>query len=174
MNKETIEHLKLTLKFAIASRDEVMEERVRLALGEVERVVGALADRPKHTPGPWVAIGRTVHHLMFEEPLDGRNEICRVPNCNPESERNARLIAAAPELLAALIGCLPTLEDRAGQLGVDSVPLVAARAAISHVEGDVMGAGCPACDAVSNGPVPAYCPEHDGDYSSFLAMHNCD
>jgi hypothetical protein len=30
------------------------------------------------------------------------------------------------------------------------------------------------CDAECNGPVPNYCPVHDGNYSSFLAANNCD
>ena len=33
---------------------------------------------------------------------------------------------------------------------------------------------CSACDGPCDGPVPPYCPEHDGDYSAFLALHNCD
>jgi hypothetical protein len=30
------------------------------------------------------------------------------------------------------------------------------------------------CDAPCNGPVPPYCPLHDGDYSSWLASNNID
>jgi hypothetical protein len=33
---------------------------------------------------------------------------------------------------------------------------------------------CPACSAPCDGPVPPYCPEHDGSYSDFLAFNNCD
>ena len=33
---------------------------------------------------------------------------------------------------------------------------------------------CPACNAPCNGPVPPYCPEHDGNYSDFLVSCNCD
>jgi len=33
---------------------------------------------------------------------------------------------------------------------------------------------CPACNAPCDGPVPPYCPEHDGNYSAFLALNNCD
>ena len=59
----------------------------------------------KHTPGPWVAVGAWV-----ERPYEDCPDIC---SCDPESigQRgrtydeqcaNARLIAAAPELLYAL------------------------------------------------------------------------
>jgi hypothetical protein len=56
----------------------------------------------QHTPGPWILNGETVHHLMFQEPLDQRNVICSIPNKNPETIRNEKLIAAAPALLEAL------------------------------------------------------------------------
>ena len=53
----------------------------------------------QHTPGPWAVDASlcTVHHLLFQHPLDNRNKIASVT-----SEANARLIAAAPELLEAL------------------------------------------------------------------------
>jgi len=35
-------------------------------------------------------------------------------------------------------------------------------------------AACPDCNATQTGPVPPYCRKHDGDYMSFLALHNCD
>lgn len=58
--------------------------------------------KTQHTPGPWALNGETVHHLMFQEPLDQRNVICTLPNKNPETIRNGKLIAAAPALLEAL------------------------------------------------------------------------
>jgi len=33
---------------------------------------------------------------------------------------------------------------------------------------------CPACNAPCDGPVPPYCTAHDGNYSDFLALNNCD
>lgn len=58
-----------------------------------------------HTPRPW-AINKinpwTINYLQFEEPLDDRNVVCRMPNRNPETEANARLITAAPEMLKCL------------------------------------------------------------------------
>jgi hypothetical protein len=49
----------------------------------------------QHTPGPWVAHGTIVY---FPNNRGGFN----IANC-PDSESNARLIAAAPELLEALV-----------------------------------------------------------------------
>lgn len=61
----------------------------------------------KHTPGPWIA-----HSLVVSEqgqPIGRYRDIChcgigmRAPADVEESVANARLIAAAPELLALLI-----------------------------------------------------------------------
>lgn len=60
----------------------------------------------QHTPGPWINVGAWVEH-----PDDSIPDIC---NCNPDSMdqegrsydevcATARLIAAAPELLDALV-----------------------------------------------------------------------
>jgi len=48
----------------------------------------------KHTPGPWKAVGTRVYFPNLQGGFDIRN-------C-PNPEANARLIAAAPELLEAL------------------------------------------------------------------------
>ena len=66
----------------------------------------------KHTPGPWIAVGGWVEH-----PDDDIPDICVCdPACFAQGDRsdaemcaNARLIAAAPELLKALQRALPTL-----------------------------------------------------------------
>jgi hypothetical protein len=65
----------------------------------------------KHTPGPWMADGLTVHgvtdnHPNFVLKPDGTpvwvaQMICGNPE--PEDYANARLIAAAPEMLDALL-----------------------------------------------------------------------
>lgn len=60
----------------------------------------------EHTPGPWTYIEPAGH---YREPLDyivGTTEgwgqtVARINPCN-QSEANARLMAAAPDLLAAL------------------------------------------------------------------------
>jgi len=63
----------------------------------------------KHTPGPWLRIDRTVYAL-HKMPFAGRIidcnrfDVCVQGNDCPDEEKeaNARLIAAAPELLTAL------------------------------------------------------------------------
>lgn len=73
--------------------------------------------KAKHTPGPWAAVGRWVEHVS-----DKRADIC---NCDPASMgqdgrsdaeicANARLIAAAPELLAELRFAVSLLKPMLG------------------------------------------------------------
>lgn len=65
----------------------------------------------KHTPGPW-SIGQTTTERYPRKPIKGPNVeyICDVEirAQNPASD-NAALIAAAPELLEALKGCIKSL-----------------------------------------------------------------
>jgi hypothetical protein len=70
-----------------------------------------------HTPGPWVvrepdaderladiAEGRSPEDMELTEVYadDGGQQVCYVMNDTPDEAANARLIAAAPEMLAAL------------------------------------------------------------------------
>ena len=83
----------------------------------------------QHTPGPWAVDASlcTVHHLMFQEPLDNRNKIAVVT-----SEADARLMAAGPELLEALEAALSVMElDGSGAGMVGKI----ARAAIAKATG---------------------------------------
>jgi hypothetical protein len=81
----------------------------------------------KHTPGPWtqragqrfiIAAPMDIHIAPGEPPrhFDDAKEICEV-RASPvragieESEANARLIAAAPELLAACRALVDVLND---------------------------------------------------------------
>ena len=76
----------------------------------------------KHTPGPWEATGAEVwgtHAMRFNLTTGGTPMIATV--CKHEDaerafpyEANARLIAAAPELLEALRQCAEVLEHTAG------------------------------------------------------------
>ena len=71
----------------------------------------------QHTPGPWIGAGpsfgdplpRYTTSIMteWEHEDGGYIEICELPfhNHDDENEANARLIAAAPDLLKALIEC---------------------------------------------------------------------
>lgn len=92
----------------------------------------------KHTPGPWIAIPMRRRHLIYgerDEPIfpDGLWYI--LPESNPEqcpiaiidrandhdaptradAETVARLIAAAPDLLAALKKAAPGIDELHGQ-----------------------------------------------------------
>ena len=59
-------------------------------------------NKPKHTPGPWDVDGtsphRTINGPEFTVAMIHQPRLMELP----ESEANARLIAAAPELLAVL------------------------------------------------------------------------
>jgi hypothetical protein len=90
-------------------------------LAEIDRALGAPADRDTmsstHTPGPWIV---SIDARYPAEPCVDAvigNVVWHVALCHngpgPEdtsAEANARLIAAAPELLAALKGALPVLQ----------------------------------------------------------------
>lgn len=74
----------------------------------------------KHTPGPW-----TVHHKMRDcVTFDGRDGMENLFLCNVDgyyacqSEADARLIAAAPELLATLQNLLGVLEQVSLESGI--------------------------------------------------------
>ena len=108
---------------------------------------------PKHTPGPWEVErhagfdnGTTavVRHWKVMIPATRQSgqagDIVYVgrsggdDSCHVVDGANARLIAAAPELLQALEAALPHLEDREDRVGSDHPlkrALTAARAAIA-------------------------------------------
>lgn len=66
----------------------------------------------KHTPGPWVANDKHCGNNPWRvEPAtkDWLNDGWTIADLlGPDAEANARLIAAAPELLAALVQLMPT------------------------------------------------------------------
>lgn len=73
-----------------------------------------------HTPGPWIRDGLTVYALMTAGWRRGvemfKNRFSALVQCDrecskEEAEANARLIAAAPELLTELDECRKFLED---------------------------------------------------------------
>lgn len=96
------------------------------------------------TPGPWetdrnnVHTGRiaTIHHCLNNDWVEVWSESWPIDEA--EQEANARLIAAAPDLLEALVGFTAAVED-------DGEPVpgtrwhagyVAARAAIARATGE--------------------------------------
>ncbi len=83
----------------------------------------------QHTPGPWyVRPDDPYPWVVYAEPS---LTICDVRNAGPQiSEANARLIAAAPELLAVLRGVI----QNAGH-AIDTEWLERAMVAIAAAEG---------------------------------------
>jgi hypothetical protein len=61
-----------------------------------------------HTPGPWRASVGTGYVAILSGPTIDR-QLAITMTCNAEGCANARLMAAAPDLLAALEACIPWL-----------------------------------------------------------------
>jgi hypothetical protein len=77
---------------------------------------------PLHTPGPWVAVGTEVVAPATEK------VICRSGTFHIDAI-NRNLIAAAPDMLAALRDCIDQMAD-------DTLAaVIRARAAIAKAEG---------------------------------------
>jgi hypothetical protein len=83
-----------------------------------------------HTPGPWTIcqVGRII------EVCSGNLIVARIPVGSMNSEANARLIPAAPELLEALKGLVHEIETDGGIDTSDWPILDAAQAAIAKTE----------------------------------------
>ena len=112
----------------------------------------------KHTPGPWIGAGPsfgdplpryTTEIITESEDENGEvRSICELPvaHHDDENEANARLIAAAPELLSALAGMLAIVNDSQSVAGYhlngelepwDGFPEIErARAAIAKATGE--------------------------------------
>ena len=94
-----------------------------------------MKDQPKHTPGPWLA-KRAEGGGYFEWYVGRDGENCSIaeditdPVTRDPSEANARLIAAAPELLGALKMML-----EGGLEGPTSQAIETALATIAKAEG---------------------------------------
>jgi hypothetical protein len=93
-----------------------------------------------HTPGPWkVQDDRTTDGTFRVFPHEGPS-ICNLRH--GEMEANARLIAAAPELLRAceealnaLLDYVPLLEAHGSVMGYGHAVIVRLKAAIAKAEG---------------------------------------
>ena len=94
----------------------------------------------KHTPGPWKIDTKGSKH--FIDGNDGFTVIYldRVTAIRgrDECELNARLIAAAPDLLEALRACLDPLQQAQNKYGdiTAAAAFLAARAALAKAEGE--------------------------------------
>lgn len=88
----------------------------------------------KHTPGLW-ALSRTPTYWKVGDPRiksrKGTRLIAAVSHANPNAEADAKLIAAAPDLLAALQAVLNSCLDSQGLADAYKQ----ARAAIAKAEG---------------------------------------
>ncbi len=93
-----------------------------------------MSDKTKHTPGPWRTKREGFSTVYVEARIDG-GLIQEVAACGPteagleQQEANARLIAAAPELLEAL-GLIANTGMDARQC------MLTARAAIARATGE--------------------------------------
>lgn len=99
----------------------------------------------KHTPGPW-RIGKHPSEVIADmpatPPFDGMTDesvkhyggYLIAESCG---YANARLVAAAPELLAALQDCVTVMEKDLAGLRVIQPELNQARAALAAARGDL-------------------------------------
>ena len=96
--------------------------------------------QPTHTPGPW-RVGRKLSNcvVVTAEGKDIGTVSINKYTDNAINEANARLIATAPELLAALktlVGLLDVQADEMEEAGIAILPeREAARAIIDKAEG---------------------------------------
>lgn len=102
-----------------------------------------MGEQAKHTPGPWT-IAADIYEERFG--IGGRDGVvvCAPflrsgPKVGVHGLANARLIAAAPELLEALSELADLMEDvRTGEYKPDSFTTQPARAAIAKAQGQVV------------------------------------
>jgi hypothetical protein len=90
-----------------------------------------------HTPGPWFATDT----IVAESNRTGSNAICdtahsRYDMSHDEAKANARLIAAAPDLLAALEMVLNSTTHPGPLWTVSNESIAAAHAAIARAKGE--------------------------------------
>ncbi len=89
-----------------------------------------------HTPGPWVAIGKVIkeglgrRNSVTVTRIDSRGKF--VKGCD---EANARLMAAAPDLVLALQAMLCQFQDHEQYGEDDAAAINIARAAIAKATG---------------------------------------
>lgn len=92
----------------------------------------------QHTPGPWTALGRDGYNSIIIRAEHASHWPALVPEFNeiardPEQEANARLIAAAPDLIDALRDivaridcydagrCPPSLAERCREIALAAI-----------------------------------------------------
>jgi hypothetical protein len=95
----------------------------------------------KHTPGPWLINERVktarLDNALMVRPADHHNYEYGATAIIATSEADARLIAAAPELLAALQQMIEVFLDTDGSFGADETEAMeTARAVIAKATGE--------------------------------------
>lgn len=96
----------------------------------------------KHTPGPWgILINKKLKEIgIVSEKLHQRGTtkcgICEIIITSPEDLANARLIAAAPEMLQLLTDLIFCLENRGVGLPEIEEIIKEAKEVIKKVEGN--------------------------------------
>ncbi|PRH37735.1 hypothetical protein [Burkholderia gladioli] len=88
------------------------------------------------TPGPWSVVGNMTRYVEGRAPSGLIQEVaaCGPTEAWEQQEANAKLIAAAPELVEALSDLLATLERHMPGLGANAkpgTPVAKARAALA-------------------------------------------
>lgn len=76
----------------------------------------------KHTPGPWATkeVNDKGAHVLWVMPIKANGHyVAEVGVNSPDAQANARLIAAAPDLLEALEHALAELEQTANSEHID-------------------------------------------------------
>ena len=104
----------------------------------------AKRENAKHTPGPWEAVIQPGCHAVIASLSGGPKAVAIIGNNTPDDGNepmrfaNARLIAGAPDLLAALQRIVAVLDKQVASphLAGRASPLAQAKAAISKVTGE--------------------------------------
>lgn len=96
-----------------------------------ERIQSMKQKLNAHTPGPWRASEGTGYVAIMAGPTIDK-QLAMTMTCNAEGMANARLMAAAPDLLAALEACLPWL-GKAVFYDLASLPVEASKEDLSSV-----------------------------------------
>ena len=124
----------------------------------------------KHTPGPWIAVDKSVggaFQIINEKP--GSMRVCTITNGLHEAA-NARLIAAAPDLLAAAVYALGNLDEAVKDKLIDAplwfhaqldVSAESLRAAIQKAKGSEVQPE--RVDAAAEGLARLACPADNHD-----------
>ena len=121
-------------------------ERYRAAALEASKASQANAKREnaKHTPGPWEAAIQPGCHAVIASLSGGPKAVAIIGNNTPDDGNepmrfaNARLIAGAPDLLAALQRIVAVLDKQVASphLAERASPLAQAKAAIAKAIGE--------------------------------------